>query len=404
MRGRKPSRVMASQGLGQWGVLQGVRPVKLAHKLLAAGLSLEELPAYLEEVYGLSQVTAQLLAELCRRQQPLLGPYNGQLALYLHIPFCPSRCSYCSFPAGLVPEEEKQENFLNLIEQDIESVVELLGMRGGLLPPASALYVGGGTPTSLALGPFTKLLRLLRRAFGGLGLKEFTVEAGRPDTIDEAKLAVMAAAGVTRLCVNPQTLQPATLLRIGRGHSLEAFYTAYEAARRRGFLLNVDLIVGLPGEGREQILDSIKGVLALEPDNLTLHTLALKRGSSLFHAFRPEESLGPEEAEAVVEAGMALCRRQGLQPYYLYRQHYMLGSLANIGYARPGRACLYNVLMMEEQQPVLGLGPGAVSKLPLPDTHHLRRLAFPKDVATYAAGLPRLLTARQRLFLQAGRT
>ena len=378
-----------------WGILTGVRPGKLAHKLLDSGLSCDELPQYLERHYLLPHGQAQLLTEICLRQRQLLPAAEKQVGIYIGIPFCPTRCSYCSFPSGIVPlEEELQQKFLNFIEQDMLTVVQLLSMYS---LNVTAVYIGGGTPTSLSETAFARLIALTARHLLLPGVREFTVEAGRPDCFSEEKLKVMEACGVNRISVNPQTLHDKTLKAIGRSHTVQDFYRSYDLVRHSGIkTVNTDLIIGLPGETADAVRASLDGIRALAPDNLTVHTLTLKKSAPIFGA--QFSSLTAEDAEALVAYGGETAAAMGMLPYYLYRQHYMLGNLANIGYAASGSASLYNIQMMEERHVVLGIGPASATKVPQADGHHLKKLNMPKDIGTYTGNLPQLARKRSLLF------
>lgn len=378
-----------------WGILTGVRPGKLAHKLLDSGLSCDELPQYLERHYLLPHGQAQLLTEICLRQRQLLPAAEKQVGIYIGIPFCPTRCSYCSFPSGIVPlEEELQQKFLNFIEQDMLTVVQLLSMYS---LNVTAVYIGGGTPTSLSETAFARLIALTARHLLLPGVREFTVEAGRPDCFSAEKLKVMEACGVNRISVNPQTLHDKTLKAIGRSHTVQDFYRSYDLVRHSGIkTVNTDLIIGLPGETADDVRASLDGIRALAPDNLTVHTLTLKKSAPIFGA--QFSSLTAEDAEALVAYGGETAAAMGMLPYYLYRQHYMLGNLANIGYAASGSASLYNIQMMEERHVVLGIGPASATKVPQADGHHLKKLNMPKDIGAYTGNLPQLAHKRSLLF------
>lgn len=378
-----------------WGILTGVRPGKLAHKLLDSGLSCDELPQYLERHYLLPHGQAQLLTEICLWQRQLLPAAEKQVGIYIGIPFCPTRCSYCSFPSGIVPlEEELQQKFLNFIEQDMLTVVQLLSMYS---LNVTAVYIGGGTPTSLSETAFARLIALTARHLLLPGVREFTVEAGRPDCFSAEKLKVMEACGVNRISVNPQTLHDKTLKAIGRSHTVQDFYRSYDLVRHSGIkTVNTDLIIGLPGETADDVRASLDGIRALAPDNLTVHTLTLKKSAPIFGA--QFSSLTAEDAEALVAYGSETAAAMGMLPYYLYRQHYMLGNLANIGYAASGSASLYNIQMMEERHVVLGIGPASATKVPQADGHHLKKLNMPKDIGAYTGNLPQLAHKRSLLF------
>ena len=379
-----------------WGILTGVRPGKLAHKLLDNGVATEKIAASLHKKYLLPVDKGELLKNIAVKQKQVLCDSTRwqDVGVYIGIPYCPSRCSYCSFPAGIVPaDEESQQNFLNLIEQDIKNVVQLLSMHS---LSVRSLYIGGGTPTCLNDNVFARLVNLVRKHLRFADVDEFTVEAGRPDCFSKAKLAAMEAVGVNRISVNPQTFHDKTLQLIGRRHSVVDFYRAYEDVRHSKIpVVNMDLIIGLPGETAAEISFSLHEAVKLAPENLTIHTLTLKRNAPLFGSAM---SLSAQAAADLVEEGKNLAIQAGLEPYYLYRQHYMLGHLANIGYSKPGMESIYNIQMMEERHPVIGVGPSSSTKLPLSDGHHLRHVNMPKNVAVYGQNLPALLAKRASIF------
>lgn len=390
------SQYSGTQPSMPWGVLTGVRPGKLAHKLLDGGKSATELPAYLKEAYLLPHEQGSMLTQIAVKQKQLL-PDSTRLqdaGIYIGVPYCPSRCSYCSFPAGIVPEdEESQQNFVNLIEQDVQNVVQLLSMHSLAI---RSLYIGGGTPTSLNDRVFARLLAVVQKYLHFPTVQEFTVEAGRPDCFSSEKLRAMEAAGVDRISVNPQTFHDKTLKLIGRRHTVDDFRRAYDEVRASAIpIVNVDLIIGLPGENASEIAYSLQEAVKLEPENLTIHTLTLKRSAALFGS---SFQLSAESAAALVEQGRELACSIGLEPYYLYRQHYMLGHLANIGYAKPGTESIYNIQMMEERHPVIGIGPSSSTKLPLADGHHLQRMSMPKNVAVYARSMEEYFAKREEVF------
>ena len=377
-----------------WGVLTGVRPGKLAHKIVGAGHSYEKLPQLLQQHYLLPEPQAKLLTDICALQDKL-APVD-EMGIYVGVPFCPSRCSYCSFPSGIIPrDEESQQNFVNLIELELQSVVQLTGMHNLRV---TSVYVGGGTPTSLSDRVFARFMGLLQSYLNLPTVKEFTVEAGRPDCFSRAKLAAMEEAAVNRISVNPQTFHDATLRAIGRAHTVADFYAAYELVRQSSIpIVNMDLIIGLPGEGVKEITSSLREAVRLAPENLTVHTLTLKKNSPLY-SIGHGDALSPAEAGCMVELGQRLATEAGYHPYYLYRQHYMLGHLANIGYAKPGTESIYNIQVMEERHPILGIGPSSASKRPLADGHHLLRMNMPKNLETYRQALQEYCRKREELF------
>lgn len=377
-----------------WGILTGVRPGKLAHKIVDAGTSFALLPYYLQEKYLLPAEQAQLLTNICKLQKQLVPDTNKEVGIYIGIPYCPSKCSYCSFPSGIVPkDEESQQNFLNFVEQDIKNVVKLLSMYS---LNVTSLYIGGGTPTSLKENVFARLLKMAADNLLLPSVREFTVEAGRPDCFSSEKLRAMEAVGVTRISVNPQTFHDKTLRLIGRAHTVDDFYRAYALTMKSSIpVINTDLIIGLPGESEGDIAYSLQKAAELKPHNLTVHTLTLKRDSALFGS---QIGLPAESAARMVQAGQDIAAELGMHSYYLYRQHYMLGHLANIGYALPGTESIYNVQMMEERHTIIGIGPSSATKIPQADGHHILRLGMPKNIFTYTSNIQQLGEKRRLLF------
>lgn len=376
-----------------WGILTGVRPGKLVHKLIEKGMNYAQLPAFLQQQYLLPEEKGKLLSSICQLQNKVAGDKSAA-AVYIGIPYCPSKCSYCSFPSGIIPKsEEEQQNFLNFIEQDIINVVKLISMYSLNI---TSIYIGGGTPTSFSNKIFARLMELVQKYLLLPSVKEFTVEAGRPDCFTLEKLQAMENAGANRISVNPQTMHDKTLQLIGRRHTVKEFYEAYAMAEKSSIpIINTDLIIGLPGETMEDIAYSLESVQRLQPQNLTVHTLTLKKSAELFGS---AYTLSAEQAEQMVNYGYQLAKKMHMQPYYLYRQHYMLGNLANIGYALAGTESMYNIQMMEERHTVIGIGPSSATKVPLDDGHHLLKLNMPKNIFTYTDNLQQLSEKRASLF------
>ena len=385
-----------------WGILTGVRPAKIVHRLLDHGEAPDSIQRYLQSRYGVSVGKASLLTEVAvnnRRFVPTPAVHeqeNRIVSLYLGIPYCASRCVYCSFPSALLPADEGQiVSLLQAIGQDIQAVVKLLSTCG--LSPQS-LYIGGGTPTCLPEKQFGQLLGWIRDAFDIPSMKEFSVEAGRPDSIDEAKLRLMREAGVTRVSVNPQTLQQRTLDRIGRRHQAEQTFSALRLVRKAGFrFVNMDLIAGLPGETPADLQSSLAQVLAHHPENITVHTLAIKRGAELKDCFDSAGLPEPRTVQEMVEMSVAMIRAGGWSPYYLYRQKNSPGNMENVGYAKPGAECIYNIDIIEERRTIIGMGPSAASKAVCPEEWRLDSCHFPKDIPTYVNRIAELTAKRDQL-------
>ncbi len=391
-------RRLTGRNPGPWGILRGVRPIKIVHRLLDAALTAAEAAERLTAKYAVDPGKAQLLTEIAGRQRPFLpaGEAGRRLvSVYIGVPYCPSRCLYCSFPANVLPADRAEVAvFLSALEADLAAAAALLA-RHGL--EAETVYIGGGTPTSLDDADFARLLVLARRSFVGAATREFTVEAGRPDSLTDGKVAALAAAGVTRVSVNPQTMQEKTLKLIGRNHTVRDIIVMFRKIRAAGIpVVNMDVIAGLPGETAADMAATMDGVAALAPENLTVHTLAIKRGSRL--AAGQDEVALPGEAEttAMVAVAAAAAARMGLVPYYLYRQKYMTGNLENVGYARPGTECIYNIQIIEERQTVLGVGPAAGTKA-VRDAFRLDSCYNPKDVATYIRNIDHYIRRRDGL-------
>lgn len=381
--------------LPPWGVLQGIRPGKLATRLLAAGKTADEAIASLMDHYSVSHAKAMLAVEIAVRQRPLLAALSEprSVSVYISVPFCPSRCLYCSFPSAVRPGAKQVKTFLQAVGHDLAAVVKLL-TRFNL--SVKTVYIGGGTPTVLTDEEFDWLLNQVVPLLSAR-TAEFTVEAGRPDTFSLHKLAAMAAQGVTRISLNPQTMQDRTLRLIGRAHTAQDVRNQMKEVRRIGIAsVNMDLIAGLPGETVSMFQDTLEQTLAFAPENLTVHTLALKRRSPLFAL--GEAALASSETVAqMVDLSLQETARSGWHPYYLYRQHYITGNLENVGYAKAGFESLYNVQMMEEWQTVIGVGPSAVTKLVLSPGRRMDHYFMPKDSDYYAASIERLVCAREAL-------
>ena len=380
-----------------WGALSGVRPTKLTTRHLLEGGTPESADRLLEQSFFVTPARRQLCVqsslasvEAVKRLLP------SDVSVYVGIPFCPTRCSYYSFVSQTEGSAGKLLTpYLEGLLREIETVGE--GMRRAGLT-LRTLYIGGGTPTTLSAAQMELLMQTIRRRFDMDRLIEYTVEAGRPDTIDPEKLAVIRDMGAKRVSINPQTMNDAVLRTVGRPHTAADVERAYAQAVAAGFAsINMDLIAGLPGDDPESFAQSLDRVLALDPSNVTVHTLALKKGAELFSR---REALPPQEAvETMVEHANAVLSGKGYAPYYLYRQKYMSGSLENVGWCRDGDLCLYNIYMMEELTDVLALGGGAVSKRLLPD-HRLERQCNPKYPKQYVERIEEVLAEKAALLKQ----
>jgi oxygen-independent coproporphyrinogen-3 oxidase len=347
-----------------WGALSGVRPTKLTTRHLLAGGTPASADRLMRDTYYVSPSRRTMCVECSTASAAaakLLAPQD--ISLYVGIPFCPTRCVYCSFVSQTTGKSGAMlADYLDALEQEIDAAAALIE-RAGLR--VRTIYIGGGTPTTLSADQLARLMGRLHDRIDRSAVLEYTVEGGRPDTLDAEKLATIRAFGADRISINPQTMNNAVLRAIGRQHDAQMILDAYRDAREVGFhAINMDLIAGLPCDTPSSFADSLAQVISLEPENITVHTLALKKGAALFER---RENLPPDEAVAEMVAGAEQSlRAAGYVPYYLYRQKYMSGSFENVGWTKPDCACLYNIYMMEELQSILSVGAGGMTKINLP--------------------------------------
>lgn len=391
-----------------WGTLTGVRPVKLAMSRLESGDGAEETAAFLKREYQVSEEKSWLAARIAERERALLGrlDYKNGFSLYIGIPFCPSICSYCSFSSSPIRLwKDRVEDYLEALFREIRAIGH---MTSGKKP--DTVYIGGGTPVTLEASQLDRLLSLVENTFSeaisGKGFLEYTVEAGRPDGITREKLEVLRRHGISRISINPQTMQQRTLDRIGRRHTVEDVFRSFWLARELGFdNINMDLIAGLPGENAANMQDTLRQIEALHPDSLTVHALAIKRAAQMGQEKRDEEGLEHWEISRMIRDSGDAAKRMGMVPYYLYRQKNIAGNFENVGYAKADKAGIYNVLIMEEKQTILAAGGGTTTKIVLPEKirldngkeTNLIRLENVKDVASYIRTIDEIIEHKQRL-------
>ena len=371
-----------------WGTLTGIRPTKIAMQFLeenAPGtqnpMTEADILSYMQETYYCSEEKALLAIDIAKREKRILADihYEKGYSLYIGIPFCPTTCLYCSFTSfPIFSWKDRVGEYLTALEKEIDFVRE--ACQDKIL---DSVYIGGGTPTTLEPEELRRLLSKVRASFDFSQVKEFTVEAGRADSITRDKLRVLKEFGVTRISVNPQTMNQETLNIIGRRHTVEQVEEAFRLAREEGFTnINMDLILGLPGETKEHVERTMEAVTRLCPDSLTVHSLAIKRASrlSLWIEENGIETLhNTDETMEIAAEGAA---RMNMKPYYLYRQKNMSGNFENVGYATEGNYGIYNILIMEEKQTIMALGAGTISKAVYPDGR-IERCDNVKDVALY---------------------
>ena len=363
----------ASGYIPKWGILTGVRPAKLFSRLSAA-YGDTKAAEWFKNALMADESKISLCRETVASEKRITElSLPDSFSLYISVPFCPSRCSYCSFVShsveqakGLIPQ------YVNLLTEEIRKTAEI---SSSLCLRLETVYIGGGTPTSLTAGQLSAVMSAVAENFDLSHLREYTVEAGRPDTVTEDKLKAIKALGATRISINPQTMNDNVLARIGRLHTAEDTVKAFLLARECGFdNINTDLIAGLPGDDFESFKDTVSRVLQLEPESVTVHSLAMKRASTLnINGEFPETQAG-KTADMMVEYARKTLTEAGIFPYYMYRQSKTVGNLENVGYSKKGSECLYNVFTMDETHSVLACGASAVTKLREPNGDYIERI------------------------------
>jgi oxygen-independent coproporphyrinogen-3 oxidase len=381
-----------------WGNLTGIRPAKLAMAMLEDGMKNTEIAQEFRENYAVSPQKTALAITIANRERELLKEidYEHGYSLYIGIPFCPSICLYCSFSSSpLKLWEKKVDTYLDALIREIAAVAPMMKHR-----KLDTIYFGGGTPTTLSPDQLDRLLTAVGEHFGFEGLKEFTIEAGRPDSITREKLEVIRRYPVTRISVNPQTMNQVTLDIIGRRHTVEETKQAFALARELGYdNINMDLIVGLPGEDCSMVAHTMEELKKLDPDSVTVHSLAVKRAARL-NIFKDQyQEMTFENNQEIMDMTQRYAQEMGMGPYYLYRQKNMKGNFENVGYAKVDKAGIYNILIMEEKQPIIALGAGGSSKLVFDGGHRIERVENVKDVTNYITRIDEMIE-RKRIAIE----
>ena len=378
-----------------WGNLTGIRPTKIAYGLLEEGKPEDEVISYMKNVYDCTKEKAELSIDIANRERKLLSTlhYENGYSLYLGIPFCPTTCLYCSFtsyPIGLW--KKRVEEYLTAMEKEIDFVSGIY--KDKIL---DTVYIGGGTPTTLESDELRRLFSYIKHKFDFSTVQEFTVEAGRADSITREKLEVLKEFGVTRISVNPQTMKEETLKIIGRRHTVEQVKEAFKLAKEVGFPnINMDLILGLPGETKEDVMHTMEEVKKLSPDSLTVHSLAIKRASKLNQWIEEHGIETLNNTEETMEIASKAAKEMGMKPYYLYRQKNMSGNLENVGYATEGNFGIYNILIMEEKQTIVAIGAGTITKRVFSDGR-IERVDSVKDVGLYIEKIDEMIERKRML-------
>ncbi len=378
-----------------WGNLTGIRPTKIAMGMLEQGKQDEEIEAFMKDTHFVSDEKIKLSIDIAHREKDLLAPLHIRdgYSLYIGIPFCPTTCLYCSFTSYPICAYEKLvESYIDCVCKEMDAVAEMYKDKH-----LDTVYIGGGTPTTLSAEQLDRLITHLEQTFDLSGILEFTVEAGRADSITREKLQVLKRHDVTRISVNPQTMKDETLRLIGRRHTVDQVKAAYAMAKELGFdNINMDIILGLPGETEEDVTNTLEEIIKLSPDSLTVHSLAIKRASKLRSWIEENGIECLNNTDATMAIAAAGAKRMGMEPYYLYRQKNMSGNFENVGYAEPGKYGIYNILIMEELQTIVALGAGSITKRVFPDGR-IERCDNVKDVALYIEKLDEMIERKRTL-------
>lgn len=380
-----------------WGTLTGIRPTKIPMAMLEEGKSDADILYHMEKELLCSREKSRLSLEIAKREREILKniDYENGYSLYIGIPFCPTTCLYCSFTSyPIISWEKRMEDYIQALFREIAYTAEYFSDK-----KLNTIYFGGGTPTTLSSEYLDRLFTKVEESLDLTYLQEYTVEAGRPDSVTREKLEVLRRHPVTRISINPQTMKEETLKIIGRRHTVQQVKDVYAMAREMGFdNINMDLILGLPNEGIEDVRHTMEELKRLSPDNITVHSLAIKRAARL-NMFRDQyKELKLENSEEMMDLTARYAKEMGLEPYYLYRQKNMAGNLENVGYALPGKAGIYNILIMEEKQTIVALGAGATTKAVWKD--RIERAENVKDVGIYMEQVDEMIARKKRLFGQ----
>lgn len=372
-----------------WGILTGVRPIKKIGQILEQGLSFDEVITYMEKNYAVSKEKSKLGILVYKKEIDILKNNSDEkFSVYIGIPFCPTKCLYCSFTSYLIDDyKNKVLNYLQCLEKEMASAYKYYKNK-----KIESIYIGGGTPTSLSAENLSYLLNSISNIFKGQHIKEFTVEAGRPDTITREKLQVLKNYNVSRISINPQTMKDETLVKIGREHTVNDFINSFNLARELGFNnINIDLILGLPDETHHDVLNTFKEIIKLNPESITVHTLAIKRASRLKENLLDYRLIDAKEMEQMQQIAKIYTEKINMKPYYLYRQKNMIGNYENIGYCKDGFECIYNVQIMEEQQTILAFGAGSTTKIVDSLTGKIDRVFNVKNIDEYLTRIDEMI-------------
>ena len=380
-----------------WGMLTGIRPTKIVMKWMeeTTDVQRESLEKRFSETYLADAQKAHLCVQVADREKRFLEshPYEEEYSLYIGIPFCPTTCLYCSFASFPVERfGDRIAAYMQALTKEMEFVAQACAQKG-----LTSIYVGGGTPTALDEDSLQYLMEQIHRLFPVEKTREFTVEAGRPDSVTRKKLQILYDAGVGRISINPQTMHDETLRLIGRNHTVQQVRDAFSLAREVGFSnINMDMITGLPGEDISHVRGTLKEIFEMRPESLTVHSLAIKRAAHLNMEMEKYQELVKGSTNEMLRAVDAACTDMGMLPYYMYRQKNIPGNLENIGYSLPGKECLYNILIMEEKQDIISCGAGASTKYVFPEENRIERTENVKNIDHYINRIDEMIDRKRK--------
>jgi oxygen-independent coproporphyrinogen-3 oxidase len=376
-----------------WGILTGIRPSKIVQELLDIYPDQKEVLSILKDFYFVSDVKSHLVLEIAQREQKIISSSKpNSIAIYIGIPFCTTRCLYCSFTSNSITKYAQSiPKYIECLKKEITAVSRMLREKCHSI---ESIYIGGGTPTSLEADELGTILSTIKNSFDISNLREYTLEAGRPDTITPQKLKIIKQYDIDRISLNPQSMNPDILKLIGRAHSPSDIINSFNLARDMGFKnINMDVIAGLPGDNIESFTNTINQLIALNPESITVHTFSDKRASQ-YNKEKEKYSL-PKNPETMVQTAFELCKEANLMPYYMYRQRNILGNLENVGYSKPGCESIYNVQIMGEKQTIIAIGAGAISKIYYPDENRLERIFNVKSLEDYLSRIDEMIVRKK---------
>ncbi|MTI47779.1 MAG: coproporphyrinogen dehydrogenase HemZ [Firmicutes bacterium] len=378
-----------------WGILTGIRPTKIVHDFLDSGYNSNDIYKILTEQYLLNEEKSSLILSIALKERKFLYPMDrDRFSMYISIPFCPTRCLYCSFPSNsLVQWGKLVDEYTDKLIFEIEQVGKTLANRR-----INSLYIGGGTPTAIPAENLDRILKSVYNIFDRDKIREVTVEAGRPDTVTEEMLEMLKENKVDRISINPQTMNEGTLDLIGRNHNPEDIIRAYKLANKIGFdSINMDIIIGLPNEKEEDVINTMEEIIKLSPNNLTVHTMAVKRASKLREKIDEYSLTQQRSLERMLDITKEYAKKMKMEPYYMYRQKQILGNFENVGYSTKGKECIYNMAIMEEKETIIAFGAGATSKIFYPNENRFQRVPNVKNLKVYLERVKEMIERKKNL-------